>query len=195
MRFYFFFKYQVCPASDFQFDFGSAVSAASAAVLHLQLLDYTALILSGLHNVVLIFTRKLIYLGLQFSVFEGDEVIWTGNKGSNSVLKPKQSRERAVWERVRCVVPGTPLARHAWGNPLLMERKVRSSVAMTVAFWEEAEEGRQRLRSGYVALRCTVSACQPWINLCFPSVWGRKKIPSDPHTKYMYIFTSILDLN
>lgn len=77
------------------------MSAASAAVLHLQLLDYAALILSGLHNVALIFTGKLIYLGLQFSVFGGGKVIGIGNKDSNSVLKLKLIREHAVWERVR----------------------------------------------------------------------------------------------
>lgn len=47
------------------------MSEANAAALHLQLLDYTALILSGLHNVAPIFLGKLIYLDLQFSVLEG----------------------------------------------------------------------------------------------------------------------------
>ena len=49
------------------------MSEVSAAALHLQLLDYTALILSGLHNVALIFVGKLIYLALQFSMLEGDK--------------------------------------------------------------------------------------------------------------------------
>lgn len=58
-------------------DFSSAaVSEVSAAALHLQLLNYTALIPSVLHNVALIFVGKLIYLDLQFSMLERDKRVF-----------------------------------------------------------------------------------------------------------------------
>lgn len=69
------------------------------------------------------------------------EVIWTENKGSNSYLKSKQSRECAIWEPVLSALSSAALAHHTWGNFLLVGRKVPSRVAKPVAVSEERKRG------------------------------------------------------
>lgn len=77
-----------------------------------------------------------------------------------------------------------------------MERKVRSSVAMTVAVSEKRQKRGGSVRT--LVTELCGAPCQPTnLELICASLQcvGAKNIPSDPNTKYMYVFTSVLDLH
>jgi len=82
------------------------VSEVSAAAWRLQLLDDATRILSVLHNVALIFVGKSVYLAVQFSMLESDMRLFELKTKARMAMKPKQSRERAIGERVRWVFSG-----------------------------------------------------------------------------------------
>lgn len=130
----------------------------------------------------------LIYPDLQFSMLEGEKIIWTENKGSNGYLKHEE--ESMLSKSAFAGFYPVPLL-YTMLDGIICWWKVHSSVAKTVAASEKRQK-RGSVRSLVSYLWCTMFFCQAWINLlCFPSVCGQiliKSIQFNKHSVHTFIY-------